>query len=170
MTSLNGPRIRPIAPGDEIALERFYADLSVDSREARFLGATPALSGGAAHYLSGADHRHRQGFVAEAVTPDGRLALVGHVCLEPVGGGAAEIAVAVADAWQHHGIGRSLLAASLAWARRHGIEQLVASMRWSNGPMLGLLRSMGYPVHVGTEDAGVVDIVIDLTGGLPRAA
>jgi acetyltransferase len=169
-SSRTGIRIRAIWPRDEAKLARFYADLSLDSREARFLGATPELTGRAAHAFCGVHHRHGQGFVAEATGTDGRPRIVGHVCLEPVGPHDVEVAIAVADQWQRHGLGRALLAAAIAWGRDRGIERLVASMRWSNGPMLGLLRSMEYPVRFGPADAGVVDVIVDLAEGLPSAA
>jgi acetyltransferase len=168
-SSDRGCRIRAIEPGDEVALERFYAGLSVDSREGRFLGATHELPHRAAHDLCRVDHAQRQGLVAEVAGADGR-AIVAHLCLEPIGDRAAEVAVAVADAWQHHGIGRALLAAATTGARAHRVDRLVASMRWSNAPLLGLIRSMGLPVRFGLEDGGVLDVVVDLTDGLPRAA
>jgi len=163
-------RIRAIAPGDELGLERFYVELSADSRTARFLGATPSLGSGAAHRFCHADHDRRQGLVAEAIAADGRRRIVGHACLEPAGEAEMELAVAVADAWQHRGVGHALVHAATTWAHRHGVQRLVATAWWSNGAMLGLLRSTGYPIRFGPDDAGVVDIVLDLGEILRPAA
>jgi len=162
--------IRAIVPADQAALERFYAELSVDSRSARFLGATTALGSGRAYAFCHTDHAHRQGLVAETLGPDGYWRIVGHACLEPAAGGDVEFAVAVADAWHHHGVGRALLDAAIGWARRRGVARLVASTRWSNVAMLGLLRSSGHPVRMGPDDAGVVDVIVDVTRDLPSAA
>jgi GNAT superfamily N-acetyltransferase len=161
--------IRAIVPSDQAALERFYAELSVDSRSARFLGGTTALASGTAYAFCHPDHAHRQGLVAETLGPDG-WRIVGHACLEPAAGADVEFAVAVADAWHHHGVGRALLDAAIEWARRRGVGRLVASTRWSNVAMLGLLRSSGHPVRMGPDDAGVVDVIVDLAEGLPSAA
>ena len=169
-TSLPGAfLIRAIVPGDERALEAFYAGLSPDSREARFHGAA-SVDHRAAHAFCAAEHEGRLGVVAEALDTDGRWVIVGHLCLEPLDPDTAEIAVAVADAWQHHGVGRALLREALTWARRHGVETLLASVRWSNTPMLRLLRSVGQPVAVGNEDAEIVDVHLDVTEPLPHAA
>ena len=96
--------------------------------------------------------------------------IVGHLSLEPSGAHEVEVAVAVADAWQRHGIGRRLLLAALSWAERHGIERLRASMLSTNVAILGLLRSMGRAVTLSMPGAGVVDATIDLPMVLRPAA
>jgi GNAT superfamily N-acetyltransferase len=160
--------VRVIVPGDEIGLEAFYAELSADSREARFHGAA-SVGSRAAHAFCAAEGEGRHGVVAEALDHDGHWVIVGHLCLEPLGDGTAELAATVADAWQHHGVGRALLREALTWARRHDVRALLASVRWSNGPMLRLLRDTG-PVTFGAEDAGVVDVTLAVTEPLPHVA
>jgi acetyltransferase len=174
-TATRAFRVRPIRADDRDELARFYANLSTDSVEARFLGASPGLGSAAARGFCGADHRRREGFVAEVVEvrgPGVRGAIIGHVCLEPIGPGVAEMAIAVADAWQRRGVGRALLGEAIAWARRHGLERLEGEMRWSNGAILGLVRSMGEPVRLGAAEAGVMEAVIDLRApsSVPQAA
>jgi GNAT superfamily N-acetyltransferase len=163
-------QVRAIGPADRDALEAFYRDLSEDSRESRFLGATPGIADSTARFFCGPDHEHREGIVAEAVDEAGRRTIIGHVCLEPVGPDAAEMAIAVADAWQHRGLGRALLGRAIEWARGHGIAQLTASMRCSNIAVIGLIRSMGLPVSMGAGDGGVIDARMDLREMLPSAA
>jgi GNAT superfamily N-acetyltransferase len=161
--------VRAISSGDEVALQAFYAALSPDSREARFHGAA-SIGDRAAHAFSVAEGHGRHGVVAEALDHDGRWVIVGHLCLEPLGDGTAELAVAVADRWQHHGVGRALLREALAWARHHELRALLASVRWGNAPMLRLLRETGRPVTYAAEDAGVVDVLLGLAEPLPHAA
>jgi acetyltransferase len=163
-------RIRPIGPGDREALARFYARLSPDSLEARFHGAVSGIADGAARFFCGPDHEHREGIVAESTDPDGRSRIVGHLCLEPDRPGEAEMAIAISDVWQHHGVGRAMLARAIAWARDHGVAELHASIRPSNSAMIGLVRSMGLPVDIDGSDLGVVDVIIDLGAPLPHAA
>jgi acetyltransferase len=178
MTTRTGTRafgVRPIRADDRDELAHFYASLSPESVEARFLGASPALGSAVAGRFCGADHRRREGFVAEVVEVrgrEGRGAIIGHVCLEPIGPGVAEMAIAVADAWQRQGVGGALLAEAIAWARQHGLERLEAEMRWSNGAILGLVRSIDEPVRLGAADAGVVEAAIDLRepSSVPQAA
>lgn len=163
-------RIRPIAPSDSDGLTRFYADLSRDSLEARFHGATRGIGDDTAHAFCGPDHEHREGLVAECTDVDGRRTIVGHVCLEPIRTGEAEIAIAIADVWQHHGLGHAMLDRAIAWAHGHGVAKLSASIRWSNGDMTALVRSLNLPVTFVDGDGGVMDAIIDVRMPMPHAA
>ena len=133
--------IRPVTPTDRLALARFYAELSDDSRCARFLGASRGLGEGAVATFCGADHAHREGLVAVARAADADETIVGHLCLEPADDETFEMAVAVADAWRRHGIARALLEAAIGWSRGHGIHRLRATMLATNGPVLGIVEA-----------------------------
>jgi hypothetical protein len=63
-----------------------------------------------------------------------------------------------------------MLARAITWARDHGVTTLSASIRSSNGAMIGLVRSTGLPVTVDDGDGGVLDAIIDLAVPLPHAA
>ena len=167
-------RIRPIGPGDRDALIGFYETLSAESLALRFHGASIGMVDRAAVFFCRADHERREGLVAILDEPGVRGAvgptIVGHLSLEPSGAHEVEVAVAVADAWQRHGIGRGLLLAALSWAERHGIERLRVSMLSANVAMLGLIRSSGRVVAVSMPGAGIVDATIDLPTVLRPAA
>lgn len=153
--------IRRVRPGDRDALVALYAALSPDSRYARFLGMTRGLDGEEARSFCTPDHIHDEGFVAVAET-DQREEIVGHLCLEPAGDRRLELAVAVSDHFQRHGIGRRLMEAALAWAQSHGIEAILASAFADNFRVLRLLSSAPYPVHLSPADGGIVDVTIPL--------
>jgi acetyltransferase len=165
-----GIRIRPIRRGDVVDLERFYARLSPDSLDARFHGATHGIGGRTARSFCGPDHSHREGLVAVERVRLGRDVIIGHLCLEPVGGRELEVAVAVADAWQHRGIGRALLMAAIDWARAHGFARLHAAIRWSNPAIVGLLRSVHRPMTVVTGGEGDLEALIEVGAEVPVAA
>ena len=157
--------IRAIVSDDREALARFYAGLSLESLELRFHGGSPLVSDSAARFFCGPDHRAREGLIAETVDSRGGRRIIGHLCIEPFGDGrpgVAEVAVAVADAWQRRGVGRALLAAGIAWAERHGIARLSASLLWGNAAMLNLIRSTGHPVSFGASGAGTLEAIVDL--------
>jgi acetyltransferase len=163
-------RIRAITDADRDALTRFYAALSPESFEARFHGAAAGIGVPVARYLCGPDHDHREGIVAETTEADGGVVIIGHVCIEPTCSESAEMAIAVADAWQRHGVGRAMLAEAITWARGHGLARLVASMRWGNNAILRLIESVGCPVSFGDSDGGIVDAIVDLGDPVTRAA
>lgn len=149
--------IRPIEPDDQARLGRFYAELSAESRRARLFSTTRGLTPERCATFCGADHHHREGFVAELVDrPDGEPRIVGHLCLEPDGAGAAEVAIAIADDLQHHGIGHRLMSAGLSWAERERVVRFSATMLTGNVAIHRLLSGLGLasvcrPIGVGVE-------------------
>jgi GNAT superfamily N-acetyltransferase len=160
--------IRRVRPADAVALERFYAGLSAQSRRARFLGASAGLSASQSRGFCTPDHSHAEGFVAVSSGPADARPIVGHVCLEPVDERRVELAIAVADEWQRHGIGRRLFEAALGWAAQHRYAQIVATAYADNGPVLRLLSSAEQPVDIGAASGGVVEVRIPLVGPLPQ--
>jgi ribosomal protein S18 acetylase RimI-like enzyme len=76
---------------------------------------------------------------------DGRP--VGLVNVVPDGRREVEIAVLVADRWQHRGIGRALLEHALADPRWAG-QTVHAAVRPDNIAVLTLLRSLGRPMRL----------------------
>ena len=146
-------------------LERFYAALSPESRQTRFFSVGAALSHGQAMSFCSTDHAHREGFVAVVGSrAEGQKRIVGHLCIEPGGADTAELAIAVADAFQHRGIGRRLMVVGAAWARRQRIARLTATMLASNAPIHRLLNGLGVPTRVRYVGGGVAEITIDLVG------
>ena len=163
-------RMRSITPGDQASLTAFYAGLSPDSRVARFHGTAPRIPDATATFFCGPDHQHREGIVAECLDASGDPVIIGHVCIEPINGDVAEIAIAVADAWHGRGVGRAMLARAITWARAHGIARLAASILFGNTAMLGLLRSVGYPITYGASAGGTIDAYLDVRSIRPLAA
>jgi GNAT superfamily N-acetyltransferase len=162
-TSLSlSPRIRRIRTTDQAALSRFYEGLSEDSRFARFHAVNRGIGDETARRLCGADHDHREGFIAEVEASGAdRPEIVGHLCLEP-GDVGVEMAIAVADAWQRHGIGRALLDAAVTWMEQHGVRVLEASMLSTNTAVLRLIAALGRPVRMTAPGAGVIEATIEL--------
>lgn len=141
-------RIRPIAAADGPALERFYAELPEDDLRSRFLGAIRGLSHGQSVFFCTADHRCREGLVAEEIGATRPTRIVGHLCIEPddrPGGRSAEVAIAVAVDRRRQGTGRRLVETGVAWARRHGVRELTATMLAGNAPVIRLLTGTGRP-------------------------
>ena len=138
---------------------RFYAELSPDSRAEPVPRSDAAIADGIARAFCGPDHRHREGIVAVAVGDDGRSTIIGHVCIEPITVDEAEMAIAVADAWQRRGVGRAMLEEAIRWARAHGMARLRAFVRWaSNGAVMALMRVLGCPLAYGPSTVAVVDV------------
>jgi GNAT superfamily N-acetyltransferase len=155
--------VRAIRSSDAAELERFYRDLSAECRRTRFFSISPGLSHTQSISFCMTDHDHREGFVAVAIRgPGGSERIVGHLCLEPDGSTAAEVSIAVADEFQHHGVGRLLIAEGVAWARDEHIASLTATMLAGNAPIHRLLVGLGLPYRLSYVGAGLAEITIDL--------
>ena len=155
-------RVRRVCPADAAELERFYADLSADSRVTRFHGASRGIDHQQALRFAGADHLRRDGFVAVA---GGRIA--GHLVLEPLGHGIEELAVAVDDRFQHHGVGTLLLGAAIASARLRHVRRLVAWVMVDNVAMRRLLAGGHYPMRI-DWDGTIARYELDVPPRLPE--
>ena len=75
-----------------------------------------------------------------------------------------EVAVAVADEWQHQGIGRALYAAALQSAETRGVHRLEATMFAYNTPIRRLLIGAGRPYRISSDELGTLNLTIDLMG------
>ena len=161
--------IRAIRPADVVPLERFYAELSPDSRDARFHGGARGIEARAARTFCGPDTCTVKVWSPSSVRVDAS-GIVGHLCLEPLGSQDVEMAVAVADAWQHHGIGHALLVAAIDWAWKYGFARVRGTIRWSNPAILSLVRTSGRSIAILTGAEGDAEAVIDIRGEHPAAA
>ncbi|HEY5059071.1 MAG TPA: GNAT family N-acetyltransferase [Gaiellaceae bacterium] len=128
--------VRPLRGGDVETVDAVFRRLGESSRHARFNGPKPCLSPAELEQLARVDTSHH--------------ALVGHVEGDPkpaaiarlvrTGRDSAELAFAVADRYQHLGIGSTLARELLADARAAGITQVTALARADNRAALALMR------------------------------
>ena len=161
------PRVRAIRSTDSADLKRFYRGLSDEGRRERFLYPNAGPTQSQCTTFCTTDHDHREGFVAVVDGDrDGHERIVGHLCLESDRSGAAEVAIAVAEDFQHQGIGRRLLIEGVAWARREGIAQLTATMFAGNPAIQRLLLGAGLPARERYIGAGVTEITMDLASSV----
>ncbi|HEX5780323.1 MAG TPA: GNAT family N-acetyltransferase, partial [Solirubrobacteraceae bacterium] len=156
--------VRPLEAADEDALHDFFSALSPDSRAFRFLSLGVNLRAAARHAAE-VDGRDRVGLVA--IGPDGRI--VAHAMYVRVDSDSAEVAFAVADAWQGHGLGTVLLGLVADCARRAGIPQFVALVRADNRRMVEVFRQSGFPASVRAR-SGVVEVELPTALGAEALA
>jgi acetyl coenzyme A synthetase (ADP forming)-like protein len=141
-----------VRPDDEPALREFFRGLSDQSRWFRFFG------GGGEHFLTEAARR-------AAVVDDGTFSLVatagpgadivGQGLYVPTRGDHAEVALAVADAYQGRGLGTIFLAHLVGAAAANRVRVFDAEVLASNHRMIELVRESGFPVEVHPEPGQV---------------
>jgi len=149
--------IRPVSRSDATGLIDFYSRLTAESRRRRFLSCSTPNP----HFIS-----RLAGDPGVVAVLDGsvtrRGAIVAHASVQPDGHHGAEIAFAVADAFQGHGVGRRLVGRALHLARELGADRASATLLAGNVPMGHLLRAAGRPVQGDCIEAGTEEIDLDL--------
>jgi ribosomal protein S18 acetylase RimI-like enzyme len=165
MTLADGARlrVRPIDPADREPLADAFARLSDRSRLQRFLAPKARLSTRELDYLTDVDHVSHEALVAIDETT-GEIVGVGRYATGHGGGVVADMALAVADAWQRRGIGHGLAVRLVERARANGIARLTGSTLADNLGARTLLDRLGF--RVGSISAGVLEVELEV----PRAA
>jgi L-amino acid N-acyltransferase YncA len=79
--------------------------------------------------------------------------------------GGAEISVAVADDWQHVGLGTQLLHRLIDYAREHGVKRLYSMDAIGNSRMRKLARAVGFGEKSDPDDASQVICYLDFESG-----
>ena len=148
--------IRPIHPADSVMEGKFIRNLSVETKHYRFLGGVKELSPAELKRLCDVDGRHSMAFVA-TVQENGHEKEIGvSRYAECPGDGVGEMAVTVADAWQHKGLGQLLVGRLIAYARSHGMKQLYSLDLMDNAGMRELADDLGMDVKGDPDDANQV--------------
>lgn len=155
-TLVEAPSIRPIGPADADALRAFHARLSAETTRRRFLAYHPDLSPAEVTWFTTVDHARREALVA-VVKGD----VVGVARYDRIGPHDAEVAIVVADDWQHRGVGTALLAALRDRALDAGVTEFRADALPDNYTIVRLLEHAG-AVYDRAVDDGVATFRVRL--------
>jgi acetate---CoA ligase (ADP-forming) len=155
-------RLRSTTLEDEGQLVEFFQGLSREALHLRFHGAVRVESRIVTPFLGG-DGRESLSLVGELVDRQGtsRIIAIGtYVRLRDPA--RAEVAFAVADDLQRHGIGSRLLERLAVHARHEGVERFVAQVLPENLAMLRVFGDTGFEVTRRFVE-GVVEVEFELT-------
>jgi len=134
--------IRPIEPSDAEPLEAGLEELGEESQYHRFLSPKRSFSGRELTYLTSVDHHAHEALVAFEPGTDNGLAVARFIKdrSDPC---TAEVAVTVADDWQHRGLGSALLQQLAERATDEGVRWFSATVLETNHEVVALLRKVG---------------------------
>jgi acetyl coenzyme A synthetase (ADP forming)-like protein len=149
--------LRRAEPGDAEVIAVFLQGLSPMSRYFRFLGY-PSLTPSRIQPLIASSDGAASALVAEA---GGRIVAFAGFHREATAPDRAEVAFAVADAAQGHGIGTRLLEHLARLARGRRITHFDAYVMTENRRMLDLFRDSGFAVTTTVEDR-IYHVSVDL--------
>jgi acetyltransferase len=136
-------RVRPLVWSDRAIYERAVMDLSPRSRYLRFFAPMPRIS---ERLLDQMTHTDGDRHVASvALTPDEATAVgVTRYIRDSHDPETGEVAIAVADDWQHGGLGSQLMRQTVEHARLAGLKSLAATTMSENRAAAGLLQMLGF--------------------------
>jgi acetyltransferase len=147
--------IRPIRSEDAEMLQAFVRGLSDESRYFRFMDTLRELSPVMLSRFTQIDYDREMALVAtlDEIGDETQLGVARYV-INP-DGESCEFALAVADAWQGHGIGHKLMSALMEVARDRGLKTMEGEMLSGNTGMKDLAASLGFEITAIPGDEGV---------------
>ena len=158
LTGYGEVAVRPISPADAELVQAFVTGLSGTSSYFRFFQPLKSLSPGLLDRLTRVDQVNHVA-LAGVARLDGRASMVAEARYA-VGsdGTTAEIALAVADQWQHRGVATELLATLERIAAAAGITRFTGECLAVNDPFVGLVRTLDYHVYPDASDSRLLQI------------
>ncbi|RIY00860.1 GNAT family N-acetyltransferase [Aureimonas flava] len=156
-------RLRPIRPEDEPALVRMVELSDPEDVRLRFFAPLRRIGHAFAARLTQIDYSREMAFVAEPAESSAQGAILGVVRLiaDP-DGERAEFGVMVRSDQKGRGLGRLLMEAILAYARRQGVGTVHGEVLAENAAMLSMARRIGFRQRVHPDDVGLRVLEIDL--------
>jgi RimJ/RimL family protein N-acetyltransferase len=154
-------RIREIRGADSNALMAMHRAFSDRTVYQRFFHAMPELAPDQAERFTHVDGALRYALVAEK--GDGRLVAVGRYDRIPEDPSQAEIAVVVADDFQHRGLGTLLVTELKVHAQQDGVAEFVADVLINNRGMQHAFADAGLRARAASYDGGVAHLVLPLS-------
>lgn len=153
-------QIRPISEEDQDRLVAFHEHLSPESVYLRFFTVHPHLSPAEVDHFTHVDGVDRMALVAVDGPQLVGVARYERAAAEPE---RAEVAFAVADEYQGHGLGKIFLRRLAAHAVGVGIATFSAVTLVENHPMQEVFRHSGFPFQ-GRYTNGMVEYRLDISG------
>ena len=152
--------LRMASPADREAMERFFDDLSPDSRRRRFLVSSRPSSDLLDRLCDNSDPKRALTLVVSRQY-GGNAHLVGVGSYFSSAAGRAEVAFAIDDRFQGKGIATSLLERLAIMAADHGFTSFEATALAENTEMLNVFRDSGFATRSDTGE-GCVEVFLSL--------
>lgn len=155
--------LRPLGATDAPLLQAFVRDLSPAARRSRFQVGLRELNPALLATLTRTDRREHVAFAA-VIYERGVETMVGEARYAPSteNEGSSEFAIAVADAWQHKGLGLALAEKLLRHARDSGVERMHGDVLRDNAGMIRLAQRLGFRLCRHPDGGWLARVTLDL--------
>ena len=147
--------VRAILPSDGEEILQAFDRMSPGARCMRFMASRNAPEIGRLRTLLAGLPERGLAIAATIAAADG-IDIVGTASFVAAGEpGTCEFAVSIVDAWAGAGLGRTLMQALIAAARRRGLATMQGFVLADNRAMLRLAERLGFTIARAPEDYGV---------------
>jgi acetyltransferase len=155
--------IRAIRPEDSEMEQDFVKSLSDESKYYRFMDTLRELTQPMLVRFTQIDYDREMALIATIPQENGKVKQIGvaRYVTNP-DGETVEFALAVADDWQKHGVGRKLMTSLIEVARQKGYRAVVGDVLSMNTKMFRLMSSIGFTIHPHPEDPAVKRVICPL--------
>ena len=152
--------IRPIRPDDAEMAQTFVKGLSDESKYFRFMDTLRELTQTMLVRFTQIDYDREMALVATLPDETGKEIQIGEArYVTNPDGETVEFALAVANQWQKHGLGRKLMTQLIDVARQKGYRAVVGDVLAMNTKMFRLMSSLGFTIHPHHEDPSVKRVI-----------
>jgi len=144
--------IRPICTQDAEIEKEFVRNLSEESRYFRFMYSLRELTPEMLIRFTQIDYEHEMALIAVIQQENKEVEIgVARYSMD-ADESSCEFAVAIADEWQHHGIGRKLMTCLIEIARKRRLKIMHGTVLANNHNMLNLMIKLGFSIELDEED------------------
>jgi len=154
--------IRPIRPGDAKIEADFVRNLSNESRYFRFMDSLRELTPQMVSHFTQIDYDRHMALIVVTGTKgeQNEIAVARYVTTDCAV--RCEFAIAVADAWQHMGLGTLLMRMLIDAARERGLRIMFGEVLATNHKMLNLVSRLGFTMDLDPLDPHLMRIEAQL--------
>ena len=162
-SSSDAVRIRPLSGGDRAALAELPKRISAESAISRFHGGVTMLTDRTLDRLLNIEVGRHEALIA---VDDRGIAGVARYARDETDPTTAEVAILVADEWQHHGVARELMRPMMTRARAAGVKRFRAEILPENTTARHFFAGLA-PTTRERMSGGNTVITVDLDDPLP---
>lgn len=145
--------IRPIRTSDIRIESDFVRGLSAETKHRRFMCAINELTPEAARKFCEVDGNHTMAYIATVHEHGEDIEIGVSRFAEGANADSRELAITVADAWQHQGLERALMLPLIDFARQHGIKRMYSIDSADDAQMRRLANDLGMDAKTDPDDA-----------------
>jgi GNAT superfamily N-acetyltransferase len=150
--------VRAIESGDRAAIAAFLAGLSTETAYRRFF-SLPHVDDRLIDLVA---HPSECCSTALVALYDGEVVGLASYDRRKDDAAAADVSVVIADAWQHHGVGRLLMRKLTGAALRNGIQRFTATMLADNRAVVDFVHTTAPAARL-HFDGGELEMVLPLS-------